>query len=90
MKLFYSLIQMLYLLIRAQIVKDFGSVDLMRNELSASTVAVQGSGWGWLGYDAKHKILRVATCKDQDTLLVLYRSLIVLVAAVVLLGLNPR
>merc|ERR1712141_96532 len=30
---------------------DFGSFDNMKTKLSASTVAVQGSGWGWLGYN---------------------------------------
>merc|ERR1719391_1193523 len=35
----------------AAIKKDFGSFDAMKKELSASTVAVQGSGWGWLGYN---------------------------------------
>lgn len=31
----------------------FGSVDDMITEMSATTVAVQGSGWGWLGYNVK-------------------------------------
>ena len=29
--------------------RDFGSFDAMKEKLSASTIAVQGSGWGWLG-----------------------------------------
>lgn len=28
--------------------RDFGSVGNLKTRLSASTVAVQGSGWGWL------------------------------------------
>jgi Fe-Mn family superoxide dismutase len=31
----------------------FGDVDNMKKEMSALCVGVQGSGWGWLGYDAK-------------------------------------
>merc|ERR1711962_137000 len=27
--------------------RDFGSVEAMQTKLSAATVAVQGSGWGW-------------------------------------------
>ena len=33
----------------AAINRDFGSLDNLKTQLSASTVAVQGSGWGWLG-----------------------------------------
>ena len=28
--------------------KDFGSFENFKQKLSASTIAVQGSGWGWL------------------------------------------
>ena len=28
--------------------RDFGSFDQMKEKLSASSVGVQGSGWGWL------------------------------------------
>jgi Fe-Mn family superoxide dismutase len=31
----------------------FGSIDNMKSEMGASTIAVQGSGWGWLGYNPK-------------------------------------
>lgn len=54
--------------LKAQIEKDFGSVDKMKEKLSASTVAVQGSGWGWLGYDKDLQRLRIATCANQDPL----------------------
>ncbi|PAV73340.1 hypothetical protein WR25_18911 [Diploscapter pachys] len=40
----------------------------MQETMSASTVAVQGSGWGWLGYCPKSKSLRIATCPNQDPL----------------------
>ncbi|CAK9799409.1 Superoxide dismutase [Mn] 1, mitochondrial [Anthophora quadrimaculata] len=51
-----------------QIEKDFCSMEEMKKRLSESTVAVQGSGWGWLGYDQKSKSLRIATCANQDPL----------------------
>lgn len=37
----------------ALIDKSFGSFDKMKTDLSTATVAIQGSGWGWLGYDNK-------------------------------------
>ena len=30
----------------------FGSVEEMKKELGAKSIGVQGSGWGWLGYNA--------------------------------------
>lgn len=48
--------------------RDFGSVEAMKAALSASTVAVQGSGWGWLGMDPKHKTLHIRTLPNQDPL----------------------
>ena len=38
----------------ADAVKErFGDFESMKKEVSAMTVAVQGSGWGWLGFDPK-------------------------------------
>lgn len=51
-----------------QIEKDFGSMEAMEKCLTQATVAIQGSGWGWLGYDRKAKSLRVTTCANQDPL----------------------
>uniref|UniRef100_A0A0N5C416 Superoxide dismutase n=1 Tax=Strongyloides papillosus TaxID=174720 RepID=A0A0N5C416_STREA len=51
-----------------QIKKDFGSLDVLQKKLSASTIAVQGSGWGWLGYNKEMKRLQIATCANQDPL----------------------
>ncbi|XP_035443563.1 superoxide dismutase [Mn] 1, mitochondrial isoform X1 [Spodoptera frugiperda] len=48
--------------------KDFGSWDNMKNQLAAASVAVQGSGWGWLGYNQQMKKLQIATCQNQDPL----------------------
>ena len=39
--------------LKSAIEADFGDVDTMKKELSGMTVAVQGSGWGWLGYNTK-------------------------------------
>ncbi|KAG9042581.1 hypothetical protein FS837_010673 [Tulasnella sp. UAMH 9824] len=55
--------------LKQAIVKDFGSVDNLKNELNAQTAAIQGSGWGWLGYNQKTKRLEVATTPNQDPLL---------------------
>jgi len=48
--------------------RDFGSFENMKTRLSASTVAVQGSGWGWLGYNKTSKRLEITTCANQDPL----------------------
>lgn len=52
----------------AEIDRNFGSFEAFKKELIASTVGVQGSGWGWLGYNPKTKGLQVATCANQDPL----------------------
>jgi Fe-Mn family superoxide dismutase len=36
--------------------------------MSAMTVAIQGSGWGWLGLDRVNKKLVLTTCANQDPL----------------------
>lgn len=53
----------------AAINRDFGSFDKMKEKLTASTVAIQGSGWGWLGYNREFARLEIATCANQDPLL---------------------
>lgn len=37
--------------LEAAIKESFGGFDKMTAELSAKSIAVQGSGWGWLGYN---------------------------------------
>jgi len=54
--------------LKAAIERDFGSLDSLQTQLSGSTVAVQGSGWGWLGYNKQTKRLQLATCANQDPL----------------------
>jgi len=48
--------------------KDFGSFENFKNNLSAATVAIQGSGWGWLGYNKTTKTLAISTQPNQDPL----------------------
>ncbi|TIA82180.1 hypothetical protein E3P98_01620 [Wallemia ichthyophaga] len=51
-----------------QINKDFGSFDALKGKVNAATAAIQGSGWGWLGYNKEAKRLEVATTANQDPL----------------------
>jgi len=48
--------------------KDFGSFDKMVTQLSNASVGIQGSGWGWLGYNKQEQRLQIATCANQDPL----------------------
>lgn len=50
------------------ITNDFGSLDALKEQLSALAVGIQGSGWGWLGYNPKTKRLAIAACGNQDPL----------------------
>ncbi|XP_030751275.1 superoxide dismutase [Mn] 1, mitochondrial [Sitophilus oryzae] len=47
---------------------SFGNLENLKKQLAATTIAVQGSGWGWLGYEKQTGLLRVATCSNQDPL----------------------
>lgn len=47
----------------------FGSTEQMIEKMNAQTLAIQGSGWGWLGWDAGAKRLVMTTCANQDPLL---------------------
>lgn len=51
------------------IVRDFGSLEKLKTQFAAQAAAVQGSGWGWLGYNAAAKKLEIATTFNQDPLL---------------------
>lgn len=46
----------------------FGSVASLIEKMSAQTVAIQGSGWGWLGYNKSLNELQIAICANQDPL----------------------
>ncbi|HSX04371.1 MAG TPA: Fe-Mn family superoxide dismutase [Rhabdochlamydiaceae bacterium] len=49
--------------------ENFGSFDSFSEKLSALTTAIQGSGWGWLGYDKSNKKLVIHSCPNQDPLI---------------------
>uniref|UniRef100_A0A182JYQ4 Superoxide dismutase n=1 Tax=Anopheles christyi TaxID=43041 RepID=A0A182JYQ4_9DIPT len=48
--------------------RDFQSMENFKKEMKAAAVAVQGSGWAWLGYNKKTKLLQIAACPNQDPL----------------------
>jgi Fe-Mn family superoxide dismutase len=48
--------------------EEFGSLQNLIDQLSAKAVALQGSGWAWLGYDKTLQRLALATCDNQDPL----------------------
>lgn len=48
--------------------KDFGSFDNLKTKLNTATAGIQGSGWGWLGYNKDAKRLEIATTANQDPL----------------------
>lgn len=52
--------------LESAISEQYGSLDKLKEELSQKSVAVQGSGWGWLAYHPQKKSLCVATTQNQD------------------------
>ncbi|XP_063227813.1 superoxide dismutase [Mn], mitochondrial [Bacillus rossius redtenbacheri] len=54
--------------LEAAIKKDFGSLEGLKAQLSGISVGVQGSGWGWLGYNKQSQRLQLAACANQDPL----------------------
>lgn len=55
--------------LKEMIIRDFDSFDKMKKQVSDAAVAVQGSGWSWLGYNPVSGRLRIAACANQDPLL---------------------
>lgn len=47
---------------------SFGSLEALIDLFNSKTVAVQGSGWGWLGYLPAKDRLMIATTSNQDPL----------------------
>lgn len=47
---------------------EFGSFEEFKAKFSATTVAVQGSGWGWLAFNPNTKKLQILACPNQDPL----------------------
>ncbi|KAJ7173265.1 Mn superoxide dismutase [Mycena filopes] len=55
--------------LKSAIERDFGSVEAFKKSFNAKTAAIQGSGWGWLGYNPATKKLEIVTTSNQDPLL---------------------
>lgn len=49
--------------------RDFGSVEAFKTAFSAASAGVQGSGWGWLGFNRATQKLEITTTPNQDPLL---------------------
>lgn len=47
---------------------QYGSLDQLKERLYQLAIAVQGSGWGWLGFDPSTQKLVLSTCANQDPL----------------------
>ncbi len=47
---------------------QFGSLDAFIEKMSAMSVGIQGSGWGWLGLNKADGRLVLTTCSNQDPL----------------------
>ena len=52
----------------AAIDQEFGSLQNFIEQFNTKTAAIQGSGWGWLGYNKAKKRLEIVTCDNQDPL----------------------
>jgi Fe-Mn family superoxide dismutase len=48
--------------------KEFGSFESFVEVFNAKTAAIEGSGWGWLGYNREKSKVEIATCQNQDPL----------------------
>jgi len=48
--------------------RDFGSLEKLIEYFKANAGKIQGSGWGWLGYNKKYDRLEYASCANQDPL----------------------
>ena len=48
--------------------QQFGSFENFKKRLSADAVAIQGSGWAWLGYNPATDTLDLKNCANQDPL----------------------
>lgn len=47
---------------------SFGSFDNFKTTFATKSAAVQGSGWGWLGYNKDNKSVEIVTMANQDPL----------------------
>ena len=49
--------------------RDFGSIEKFKEKMNTTTASLQGSGWGWLGYNESTGKLEIVTTANQDPLL---------------------
>lgn len=54
--------------LKTMIEEKFGGLDGLKAELGAMSIGVQGSGWGWLGYNPKTSTIECMTRPNQDPL----------------------
>lgn len=54
--------------LKDMILEEFVTFDALKKAMTEASVGVQGSGWGWLGFDKAAHSLRVVTCANQDPL----------------------
>ncbi|KDD73082.1 Iron/manganese superoxide dismutase [Helicosporidium sp. ATCC 50920] len=54
--------------LKADLEAAFGSVESFISQFNAAAAGVQGSGWGWLGYNKSVQKLVIATTANQDPL----------------------
>jgi len=52
--------------------EQFGGLENFKKAFNTATLAIQGSGWGWLGLNPQSKKLEIATTANQDPLLTLF------------------
>ncbi len=52
--------------LRKAIEDKWQSMDKFIETFNTQAGAIQGSGWGWLGYHKENKLLRILTCPNQD------------------------
>ena len=50
------------------LIQKFGSLEQFIERMNSKTVAIQGSGWGWLGYHKTNRTLCISACANQDPL----------------------
>ncbi|KAF8509970.1 Mn superoxide dismutase [Gautieria morchelliformis] len=55
--------------LKEELEKGFGSIEAFKKTMNEKTAAIQGSGWGWLGYNPVTKKLEIVTTANQDPLL---------------------
>jgi Fe-Mn family superoxide dismutase len=54
--------------LKQAIERDFGSLDKLKEHFNKTSTALQGSGYGWVGYNPSNQRIEVVTTANQDTL----------------------